>query len=139
METGGYSKNGSQLTLKVQTNNEGKIYQVIDVLPPWKNMEIFTLNRLSAKEIPDELLLVSTYPNPFNPVTNITFGIDQDAYIQVKIYDISGREIATLANEHYISGYHSLIWNANKQSSGLYLLVINSNGLSRSQKLILLK
>jgi len=102
-------------------------------------MEIFTLSQLTAREMPEELQLVSAYPNPFNPVINITFGIDQDAYVKVKIYDVSGREIAVLANGNYLFGYHSLTWNADRQSSGLYFMTIVSDGVSRTQKLMLLK
>ena len=56
-----------------------------------------------------------------------------------KIYDITGKEIVELTNSNYISGYHSLVWNANEHSSGMYLLVINTNGVTNTQKLMLLK
>ena len=89
--------------------------------------------------MPDELLLVSAYPNPFNPVTNISFGIDTDAYVQVKIYDITGKEIATLANCAYLSGYHNLTWNADNFASGMYFVRLEANNYIQTQKLLLLK
>jgi hypothetical protein len=146
-ETEGYSKNGGVLTFKVQQNATGKIYQVMDAIPAWKNNEIFNLGQLSAREMPDELLLVSAYPNPFNPVTNITFGIENDGLVMVKVFDVAGREVAELANGNYSSGYHVVNWNADSHSSGLYFLTITVDGFTsgngqhtvQTQKLMLLK
>ena len=146
-ETDGYSKMGSMLTFKVLQNTTGKVYQIMDAIPAWKSNEIFTIGQLTAKEMPDEVLLVSAYPNPFNPVTNITFGIENDAVVMAKVFDINGREIAELANGMYSAGYHVVNWNADSHSSGLYFLTItidgfaSSNGqqLVQTQKLMLLK
>jgi hypothetical protein len=93
-ETEGYSKNGGVLTFKVQQNATGKNYQIMDAIPAWESNGIFNLTQLTAREIPDELLLVSAYPNPFNPVTNINFGIENDGLVMVKVFDVNGREIA---------------------------------------------
>ena len=95
--------------------------------------------QLTATKITGELQLVSLYPNPFNPITNIEFGLEQDAHVQIKIYDISGREIVELENGQFLSGYHNLKWNAERYSCGLYFLTISSNGITTTQKLILLK
>jgi hypothetical protein len=147
LETAGYSKNGSQLTFKIQKNSTGKIYQVMDAIPAWKNNEIFSLGQLSAREMPDELLLVSAYPNPFNPATNITFGIENEGLVSVKVFDVTGREIADLANGVYSAGYHMVSWNADVHSSGLYFLTVTVDGFAsgnglhsvHTQKLMLLK
>jgi len=96
---------------------------------------------------PHEFNLVSVYPNPFNPVTNITFGIENDGLVSVKVFDVSGREIADLANGVYSAGYHIIDWNADAHSSGLYFLTVTVDGFipgngSHSvytQKLMLLK
>ena len=71
---------------------------------------------------PSTIVLERAYPNPFNPVTNITFGIENDALVSVKGFDVAGREIADLANGVYSAGYHIVDWNANAHSSGLYFL-----------------
>ncbi|MBC8256056.1 MAG: T9SS type A sorting domain-containing protein [Candidatus Marinimicrobia bacterium] len=146
-ETEGYSNMGSMLTFKVQQNTTGKVYQIMDVVPAWKSNEIFTLGQLAAREMPDEVLLVSAYPNPFNPVTNITFGIENDAVVMAKVIDINGREVAELANGVYSAGYHVVNWNADSHSSGLYFLTIviddfasgNGQQFVQTQKLMLLK
>ena len=119
----------------------------MDAVPAWKSNEIFTIGQLSAREIPDEVLLVSAYPNPFNPVTNITFGIENDAVVMAKVFDVTGREVAELANGVYSAGYHVVNWNADSHSSGLYFLTITIDGFAsgngqhsvQTQKLMLLK
>ena len=91
--------------------------------------------------------MLSAYANPFNPVTNITFGIATDAVVIVKIFDVTGREVAELANGVYSAGYHFVNWNADSHSSGLYFLTITVEGFAsgngqhsvQTQKLMLLK
>ena len=139
LETDGYCENGSELRFKIRQESSGKYFQIVESIPKWQSNGIFLMSKLSAREMPSEFMISSAYPNPFNPTTNISFGIAQDSYVQVKIYNISGREIETLASGNYISGYHSLTWNADKHSSGLYFLSILSDGIYNTQKLILLK
>ena len=139
IKTSGYSKNGSTLTFKVRQEDSGTIYQIMDSLPDWGNMTISTMGRLIAKEMPEEIMIDAAYPNPFNPVTHISFGIDRDSYVQVKIYDIIGKEIATLANGTYLSGYHNLTWNADNFASGMYFVRLEANNYVQTQKLLLLK
>jgi hypothetical protein len=146
-ETEHYSMNGNMLVLKVQKNTNGKVYQVMDAVPAWKSNDIFSLGQLTAREMPDDVLLVSAYPNPFNPITNITFGIENDAVVTAIIFDITGREVAELANGEYSAGYHVVNWNADSHSSGLYFLTITVDGFTsgngqhtvQTQKLMLLK
>jgi hypothetical protein len=57
-------------------------------------------------KIPDEYVLYQNYPNPFNPETVISYSLPKDGYVSLKVYDILGREVATLDNEYQLSGYH---------------------------------
>jgi hypothetical protein len=66
--------------------------------------------------------LSAAYPNPFNPTTSIGFSLKSDARVQVKVYDILGREVATLADGMRPAGHHSVVWNASSVSSGVYLV-----------------
>jgi hypothetical protein len=96
--------------------------------------------------IPAEFILYQNYPNPFNPTTNIKFLIPFDANITLEVYNISGKIISSLIeNKNYTSGLHSISFNGNEFSSGIYFYrllyenihtkVINSH----SKKMILLK
>ena len=127
------------LTFKIRQASTGHIYDLTGNLPAWEDNGIFTIDKLAVHEIPSELVLISAYPNPFNPATNITFGINTDSHVSVNIFDISGREVAEIINGDYSAGYHNMTWDGGQQSSGIYFLRINADGISQSQKLMLMK
>ncbi|HIM53134.1 MAG TPA: T9SS type A sorting domain-containing protein, partial [Candidatus Marinimicrobia bacterium] len=79
------------------------------------------------------------YPNPFNPTTTIRYGLNQNAIIQISIYDINGGLITTLINEFQIAGYHFITWDASNYSSGIYFLNMFSGEISETKKMVLIK
>jgi len=79
------------------------------------------------------------YPNPFNPITTIRYGLSQNADVQISIYDITGRLITMLINEFQTAGYHSITWDASSFSSGIYFLKMWSNNFIKTQKMVLIK
>jgi hypothetical protein len=96
---------------------------------------------------PTEFSLAQNYPNPFNPVTNIEYRMPVSGKVVLKVYDILGREKATLVNEEKSAGNYSVQFNGSGISSGVYIyklniLYLSKNGIesfSSSKKLILLK
>ncbi|MCB9058077.1 MAG: T9SS type A sorting domain-containing protein [Calditrichae bacterium] len=98
----------------------------------------------SAKPI-SEFKIYSNYPNPFNPVTTISFELPEDAFTQLNIYDIHGKEISTLVKDNFEKGSHSIQFDAGSLPSGIYfyrlLAVENKNGKSNSAtgRMLLLK
>lgn len=100
-----------------------------------------TVSSLSIKEptIPNTFSIYSIYPNPFNPVTNISYGLPEYSNVQITIFDLSGKAVQSLINEFQSSGYHSLDWNANQHPSGVYFVKIIANEYINTKKLILLK
>ncbi len=83
--------------------------------------------------------MLSAYPNPFNPITNIGFRLPNNANVELAIYDIQGREIQTLINNYQTAGYHSINWNASPYPSGIYLIKMNSGEFTHIQKVVLVK
>lgn len=83
------------------------------------------------------------YPNPFNPSTTIGYEIPADGNVSIKVFDITGKEIATLVNEFKQAGYHSVELNASDLPGGIYLYRIEAsnigNRFSDSKRMILLK
>ncbi|MCX6165153.1 MAG: T9SS type A sorting domain-containing protein, partial [Ignavibacteriae bacterium] len=79
------------------------------------------------------------YPNPFNPVTKIKFDLPKISDVIVKIYDVTGREIAKLINSKLQAGKYELTWNASQFSSGLYFIRIETNTFSDTKKMVLIK
>ena len=88
---------------------------------------------------PTSYSLSQAYPNPFNPITRIDFSIPTDSNVSIKVYDILGKQVASLADEYYGSGYHTLIWNANEYSSGIYFVKMIAENFIATQKLMLVK
>ncbi len=106
--------------------------------------EIAGLPRENAGVI-EKFELYQNYPNPFNPSTEIRFALAEPARVSLVVYDALGREAASLADGHYEAAFHSAVWNASGQSSGVYfarIVVTNGAGqiaLSKIYKLILAK
>jgi hypothetical protein len=71
-----------------------------------------------SPELPRGFVLYQNYPNPFNPITNITFSTDKSAKVHIKIYDVIGREIATITDAVFFAGQYTLQWNG-KDETGL--------------------
>ena len=88
---------------------------------------------------PTSYTLNQAYPNPFNPITNIDFSIPTDSYVSIKVYDILGKQVISLVDEHYGSGYHTVTWNANEYSSGIYFVKMVAEDFIDTQKLMLIK
>lgn len=82
---------------------------------------------------------ISNYPNPFNPVTTIIYSIPIDNLVVIKVYDILGREVATLVNEPKVAGEYSINYDASKLSSGIYFYSIQAGSFNQTKKMILTK
>ena len=88
---------------------------------------------------PDDIWLESAFPNPFNSQTAITFNLNQTSRVKLAIYDIQGREIALLQEGFCPAGNHTVTWNAGNTPSGIYFARLQTNGLDKVEKLILVK
>ena len=93
----------------------------------------------SLNIIPDTYILESAYPNPFNPTTTLSFALPTEGDIIISIYNLQGREVASLVNGNMEAGYHSVVWNANNQSSGVYFVKMIAGEYINTQKLMLIK
>ena len=82
---------------------------------------------------------LSSYPNPFNPTTTITFTIPEFGHTTIIAYDITGRQLETLTNEVLNMGNYSIDWNASSYPSGVYLIRMGSGDFTQTQKVVLVK
>lgn len=90
------------------------------------------ITRISS-DIPEKYSLSQNYPNPFNPVTNLEFGISDLGFVSLKIYDVLGKEVATLVNEKLSQGNYKVEFDGSGFSSGVYfyrLVVSSSNPMT---------
>jgi len=83
--------------------------------------------------------LNQNYPNPFNPSTKIRFTISNFGFTILKVYDLLGREVATLLNEEKPSGIYEVEWNAAGLPSGVYFYQLRADGFVETKKMILMK
>jgi tetratricopeptide (TPR) repeat protein len=90
-------------------------------------------------DLPTEYTLSQNYPNPFNPTTVIKYQLPEAAQVSLVIYDIMGKEIATLVNSYQARGSYDVTFNANSLSSGIYLYKLNANGKQLINKMLLMK
>jgi hypothetical protein len=88
---------------------------------------------------PSAVRLEQNYPNPFNPATIIRYELPSSSHVRLNVYDMLGRDIATLVNETQTPGIHSITWNAATQSSGVYFLQLQTNTMCLTKKALLLK
>jgi hypothetical protein len=94
-----------------------------------------TSNQLS----PIRIELQQNFPNPFNPTTNILFSLSGRSYVSLKIFDLLGREVASLISEEIPAGSYSRQWNAAKMSSGIYFYRLQAGSFTETKKLVLLR
>ncbi len=92
-----------------------------------------------TSKIPKEYKLEQNYPNPFNPVTKISFDLPVSGLVSLKIYDILGKEVATLVNEIKNAGRYSIDFDGSSFASGTYFYRLESNGFVSTKKMMLIK
>ncbi len=88
---------------------------------------------------PSEFALYQNYPNPFNPTTVISYRLSVNSLTTLKVYDLLGKEVATLVNEKQNSGMHSVTFAGTKLSTGVYFYRLQSGSFVETKKLLLLK
>ncbi len=88
---------------------------------------------------PERFELYQNYPNPFNPQTIISFQLPHAEHVALKIFDILGREVATLLNEMKEAGYHEVNVDATNLSTGVYFYRIQAGGFMQLKKMMVVR
>lgn len=86
-----------------------------------------------------EFTVFQNYPNPFNPATTISYAVPQRTNVNIKVYNITGKEITTLVNEVKEAGAHTVNFNAENLSSGIYFYRVTAGQFTTVRKMILIK
>jgi hypothetical protein len=92
-----------------------------------------------GSEILDEFQLFQNYPNPFNPSTTISYQLPVSGPVTINVYDLLGREVATLLNEEKSAGSYEVNFNASILSSGIYFYKLQAGVFVETKKMILIK
>jgi len=91
------------------------------------------------KLLPDEFQFYQNYPNPFNPETNIGYQLSTRSHVELKIFDLQGREVKTLVNKEQDAGDYEVKFNGGNLSGGVYLCRIKTGRFTQIHKMLLLK
>ena len=94
--------------------------------------------------IPSEFRLNNNYPNPFNPITNISYDIPMAIDVKIEIFNIMGQSVKILANTFHQPGVHKIQWDASNDagqpvSAGMYIFTIRAGEFRQTRKMALLK
>ena len=133
--------NNSQITL-------------LDIISPTKNDQVFDFQyeivgydnetasgdmAIAYHPVPDNFSIGQAYPNPFNPVTVIDYGISETTNLSIGVYDIRGRKIELFVKNTIDPGFYNFFWDASEYSSGIYLIKFQLSDMVKVQRVLLLK
>ena len=107
--------------------------------PVWSADGIFVGRLLGEGALPVEFGITGAFPNPFNHAVRIRFGLAEAGPMELRVFDITGREVATLISENRMTGYHSITWNADRLPSGLYFSRLEQADQVSTIKMMLIK
>ncbi|MFZ1323299.1 MAG: T9SS type A sorting domain-containing protein [Ignavibacteria bacterium] len=97
------------------------------------------LGNENLTSLPTEYTLSQNFPNPFNPVTKINYELPSSGLVTLKIFDLLGKEVATLVNEKMEAGRYSAAFNGSNLASGMYFYKITAGEYSAVKKMVLIK
>lgn len=110
------------------------------------DFEIVSVTAVGRERIPlpDEVVLLQNRPNPFNPVTEIRFGLPSPMQVSLRVYSVEGRLVRTLAEGRFAAGHHAVLWTGRdahgvEVSSGIYFCRLETTERVLSRKMLLLK
>jgi len=99
----------------------------------------YTSVEYGSELTPDQFELKQNYPNPFNPSTQIVFNLTKQGMVKLAVYDVLGREVATLLNRNMEAGSHAVSFIAEELPSGVYFYKLSSGDASQIRKMVLMK
>lgn len=114
-------------------NPSPKLYQI--TLPADGTTNVVA----GSNSVPNKFVLEQNYPNPFNPATRIKYSVAQTGNVSLKVFDILGKEVATLVNGIVAAGNHEVRFYAGKLSGGIYFYRLTADGFVAVKKMLYLK
>ena len=126
-------------TLRTQLGSD----QTVD-LQPGEYSIVASRGSHSGPMIPDDYFLSPNYPNPFNPVTTIAFGLPSAGRVRLEVFNLLGQKVVVLVDERMPAGVHEISWHGNNDdgvavSSGVYFYRLETAGFSETRKMLLIK
>ncbi len=137
----GNGTTNNQITYKFSDKNlaTGKYQYRLKQIDYNGNFEYHALQGFVEVGVPNKFEMSQNYPNPFNPVTKIDFEIPENRHVNIKVYDMLGKEVKTLVNEIKQAGYHTLELNASNMASGTYIYRMVAGDFTKTLKMVVVK
>jgi len=125
-----------QCLIRITNVDDGLVYDASDAV---FTIDIVTSVEELQEDIPTEFNLSQNYPNPFNPVTLIKYQVPNTSHVSIKVYDLTGQEVALLVNEVKEVGTYEIKFDASNLASGVYLYRMVAGDFTSARKFNLLK
>jgi hypothetical protein len=114
------------------------IFDEICVSPTYTGLTVTAVDD-QEQNLPTKFSLTQNYPNPFNPSTNITYTLAKSEQVRLSVFNILGQEVAVLASGEQHAGEHTVTFNGNGLTSGVYFYRLQSASNSATLKMMLVK
>jgi uncharacterized delta-60 repeat protein len=140
-----YEGNVEGKALSMHPDDNGYVYAAGETINSAGNLDLFAVKLSKTSDVNDDGSLVNSfklfqnYPNPFNPNTSIQYAIGSRQFVTLKVFDVLGKEVATLVNEEKPAGNYQISFDASELASGIYLYRLSANSFTETKKLILIK
>jgi hypothetical protein len=135
-----WSDDEKNFRTKIVAFTDGKLMEVTDIRSHIVDLDNNANSPINeSTSIPTEFSMNQNYPNPFNPTTNLEFGISELGFVSLKVYDISGKEVATLINEVKSPGRYQIKFDGSNLGSGVYFYKITAGNFSAVKRMFLIK
>lgn len=125
--------------LTLASTSSGSIFAGTGNNGMFRTTQKLLLSVKSYSSNPRRFVLENNYPNPFNPTTRIVFALPERSFVVVKVFDLIGREIATIVSEELSAGEYSRQWNAANVPSGVYFCRLQAGKFTETKKLLLVR
>jgi hypothetical protein len=127
---------------------------LLDIVSPTKDDQVFDFQyeivgynnetasgdmKITYHPVPEIFSIGQAYPNPFNPVTIIDYGISETTNLSIGVYDIRGRQVNLIVKNAVDPGFYNFFWDASAYSSGIYLIKFQISDMVKIQRVLLLK
>ena len=131
------SNNGASVTVEASDPNPPNNGVINAEWYDWNLSYLSDVEQISG--LPSDFSLSQNYPNPFNPTTKIEYSIPEESFVQLKVYDILGNEVAKVVNQEQNAGTYKADFNAENLASGFYIAKLQAGNYTKSVKMTLLK
>ena len=131
------AKNGAQVNLRPTDSNPPNSGTISADITRYNSPFTTSVEQISG--LPENFSLQQNYPNPFNPSTLIEYSIPEQSFVDLKVYDILGNEVATLVNEEQSAGVYRADFTGADLTSGIYFYQLQAGNFVETKKMILIK